>query len=111
MFRLLRVRGFWPVAAAALGAVAVALPSQPVAAQATKPPALQKPNEEAPGQPNPRLPNTGESLSERLDRSEGVIAPPPGVDPGMAVPPKEPGAGSNMPVIPPPAPGEVDRLK
>jgi hypothetical protein len=62
---------------------------------------LQKPEADAP-KPSPSLPSTGETLSERLDRSDGVIKPPAGVDPGMHVAPKDPNAGSNMPVIPPP---------
>ncbi len=62
---------------------------------------LQKPEADAP-KPSPSLPSTGETLSERLDRSDGVIKPPSGVDPGMQVAPKDPNAGSNMPVIPPP---------
>jgi hypothetical protein len=41
----------------------------------------------------------GEQLSQKLDRSEGVICPPPGVDPEIASPP--PGGGKT-PVIPPP---------
>jgi hypothetical protein len=98
-------------AAAFASIVVLALHGPPAIAQGTKPPALQKPNEQSPGEPNSRLPNTGENLSERLDRSEGVITPPAGVDPEMTVRPKEPGAGSTMPVIPPPAPGETDRFK
>lgn len=41
-----------------------------------------------------------ESLSDRLDRTDGVIRPPAGVDPQIQVPPPEPGA--RMPVIRPP---------
>jgi hypothetical protein len=42
-----------------------------------------------------------EAPSERLPRSaDGVICPPPGVDPEMAV--KPPRTGSRTPVIPPP---------
>ena len=62
---------------------------------------LQKPEADAP-KLSPSLPSTGETLSERLDRSDGVIKPPSGIDPGMQVAPKDPNAGSNMPVIPPP---------
>lgn len=63
-------------------------------------PSLQAPRPEA-SEPKPALPSTGENLSERLDRSGGVIRPPAGVDPEIRVPPKEPNAGT-MPVIPPP---------
>ena len=43
----------------------------------------------------------GETLSERLDRNSGVIHPPAGVDPGIAVPAPDPNPHST-PVIPPP---------
>ena len=42
---------------------------------------------------------TGSSLSEKLARSDGVICPPPGVDPDIRAPTPE---GGRMPVIPPP---------
>lgn len=40
------------------------------------------------------------SLSRRLDRSGGIIKPPPTTDRDVIAPPNE--AQSNMPVIPPP---------
>ena len=43
----------------------------------------------------------GETLSETLDRTDGVIKPPP-VDPEMAAPP--PTLDTRTPVIKPPAP-------
>ncbi len=43
----------------------------------------------------------GETLSERLDRNSGVIHPPAGMDPGMAVQVPDPHPNST-PVIPPP---------
>jgi|SRR5262245_43615226 hypothetical protein len=45
-------------------------------------------------------PNSG-NLSDRLDRSQGVIKPPQGVDPGMHAPAPDPGS-QRTPVIPPP---------
>src|SRR5690242_10229655 len=42
----------------------------------------------------------GTNLSERLDRSQGVIAPPQNVDPAMRVVP--PSTSDKIPVIPPP---------
>ena len=41
-----------------------------------------------------------ESLGKTLDRTDGVLHPPQGLDPGVAIPP--PSTGSKMPVIPPP---------
>jgi len=59
----------------------------------------------------PRLETEGQSprdsLSDRLDRSDGVIRPPAGVDPQMQVPP--PDQGSRTPVIPPPGTPGGDR--
>lgn len=48
----------------------------------------------------PASPQPG-SLSEKLDRSEGVIKPPAGVDPDIQKPAPAPNP-SLMPVIPPP---------
>jgi hypothetical protein len=83
-------------------------------AQAVTPPTLQKPDPDAAtpeaGKPAASaLPSTGENLSQRLEASGGVIKPPEGVDPGIKAPPKDPGAGSTMPVIPPPGSPGGDR--
>lgn len=43
---------------------------------------------------------SSEPLGDRLDRSNGIIRPPAGVDPGLTQPP--PQSGSRTPVIPPP---------
>jgi len=43
---------------------------------------------------------TGQSLSEQLARSDGVICPPADVDTDIKAP--TPPTGNNMPVIPPP---------
>ena len=40
-----------------------------------------------------------EHLSDKLARTDGVICPPPGLDPDIRAPTPN---GSNMPVIPPP---------
>ena len=42
---------------------------------------------------------TGSSLSEKLASSDGVICPPPGIDPDIRAPTPE---GGRMPVMPPP---------
>ena len=53
------------------------------------------------GRPSGR---SNETLSEKLERTEGVVCPPTGVDPEITVPP--PGGG-RTPVIPPPgSPGD-----
>jgi hypothetical protein len=55
-----------------------------------------------PGTPAPEGQTTGQSrepLGDKLARSEGVLCPPPGVDPEMRAPTPE---GGNTPVIPPP---------
>jgi hypothetical protein len=44
----------------------------------------------------------GGTLTDKLNRTDGVIAPPGNVDPEMRQAPP-PGAGQNMPVIPPSA--------
>ena len=44
-------------------------------------------------------PSGGNDLSDKLARSNGVICPPPGVDPGMRMPPPQGGA---LKVVPPP---------
>jgi hypothetical protein len=41
----------------------------------------------------------GNDLSDKLAHSNGVICPPPGVDPGMGVPPPQ---GGTLRVVPPP---------
>jgi hypothetical protein len=56
---------------------------------------LRLPNGSAPQSSGP--PN--QTLSEKLERTDGVVCPPPGIDPEIAVPP--PGGGQT-PVIPPP---------
>ena len=71
--------------------------AQPTAPSAA--PTLQAPNPDA-AKPSPTLPSTGETLSERLDRSDGVIRPPSVGDSEIRVPPKE--NTGTMPVIPPP---------
>ena len=99
----------WGAAIAALALVlGVSLATVRVAPAQTdtrSAPALERPSAEA-EKPSSALPSTGESLSERLDRSDGVIKPPSGIDREMHVAPKDSGAGSNMPVIPPPAGGQ-----
>lgn len=51
-----------------------------------------------------------ETLSERLDRTDGVIAPPQGIDPGIRAPAPDPNPGTT-PVIPPPGTPGGDMTK
>ena len=72
--RLRRVRSGWLIAGfGALLAVAQAAHAQPAT-----PPTLQQPAPDAQKPTSPSLPPSGDNLSEKLDRSNGVIAPPGG---------------------------------
>jgi hypothetical protein len=52
-----------------------------------------------------------ESLSNQLERNEGVIQPPRGIDPGIDVPAPNPNPGTT-PVIPPPgSPGNPSDVR
>lgn len=98
----------------------VALPSAAVLGQAppspaNPPSATAPPNIERPKQnctPTETLPQEGtlaprsnttgqanEALTDKLAKSDGVLCPPPGVDPEMHAPTPQ---GGPMPVIPPP---------
>jgi hypothetical protein len=87
--------GWLPVAV-----LAVALAGSPSWAQTTD--RDRQPKSETEGQAPP-----AGNPSDRLERSDGVIRPPAGVDPQIQVPPPEPGA--RMPVIPPPGTPGGDR--
>ena len=75
------------------GVLAAVLAGSPSWAQSTAPDRDRQPKSETEGQ-------SRESLSDRLDRTDGVIRPPRDVDPQIQVPPPE--HGSRTPVIPPP---------
>ena len=66
----------------------------------------QKPSAAAPAQIVPedtapgRSGSSQEPLGKKLDRTDGVIHPLPGVDPGLTISP--PHAQGTMPVLPPP---------
>ena len=51
------------------------------------------------GPPPPGSPAQAESLSDELSRTDGVIKPPPAVDPEMVEPPPD-GGSARTPVIP-----------
>ena len=80
--------------AAAVGCLLAAVVT--AAAQAPTADRDRQPRSETEGQAPP-----APDPSHQLDRSQGVIRPPGGVDPGMPVAPPEPGS-QRTPVIPPP---------
>ena len=64
-------------------------------------PAAETPPKTVPEDTRPgRSGSSQEPLGKKLNRTDGVLHPPRGVDPGVAIPP--PTTGSSMPVIPPP---------
>ena len=68
------------------------------------------PGQNAPGQFDSQVRKGDQNLSDRLDRSGGVIRPPGNVDPEMHVPP--PATGDKMPVVPAPgSPGGDPSVK
>jgi hypothetical protein len=70
---------------------------------------MQRPDNGAPKN-SPDLPATGEDLSHRLDRSQGVIKPPADVDPEIQKPHGD--VHAPMPVITPPgSPGGDQRMQ
>jgi len=59
---------------------------------------------------NEPSPKDADTLSRKLDNSNGVISPPPQVDPGMSVQP--PSDAGSMRVIPPPgSPGRNSNVQ
>ena len=74
--------------------------ASPGVALAAEPGPNTAPGQNAPGQFDSQARNGAQNLSDRLDRSGGVIRPPDNVDPGMHVPP--PATGDKMPVVPAP---------
>jgi hypothetical protein len=103
----------WP--ALALVAFGVCLSSAIVLAQAPAPtsPSAPTPDTSTPADPrqDPRSTGSarpGETLSERLDRSDGVIRPAPNITPDNTIRPPDTGT---TPVIPPPgSPGGDPRI-
>ena len=86
-------------------ATAVLLASTAASGQGASPNASSRDAQEQ--KPQPQGPGT---LSERLDRSNGVIRPPAHVDPEIHVTP--PAVGNKMPMVPPPGtPGADPTVK
>jgi hypothetical protein len=62
-------------------------------------------------QPSSPKNEVGKPLGDTLAQSDGVLCPPPGIDPGMHAPTPNPPQGA-MPVIPPPgSPGGDPRVR
>jgi hypothetical protein len=88
-------------------AIAVVISTSVAHAQSERPvPPSASPSTRGECTPGPDSPQPGGNettgsrpLSDRLAQSKGVICPPTGIDPGIAVPPV---GGGRMPVIPPP---------
>ena len=90
-----------------LPVVAVLIATMTTASHAQLPPPQQteQPPSTAGAAPEPGPPsseaNKTQSLSKQLEQGEGVIAPPPGIDPHLKKPTPE-DFKSDMPIIPPP---------
>jgi hypothetical protein len=82
----------------------------PVAAFAAEPIPNASPGQNAPSQFDSQARKGDQNLSDRLDRSGGVIHPPGNVDPEIHVAP--PATGDKMPVVPAPgSPGGDPSVK
>jgi hypothetical protein len=96
-----------PGVAAAIAGWLLVVPCQAAPAQPSPdpvPPPQTVPEDTMPG----RSGSSSAPLGDKLDRTDGVIHPPPGVDPEMRLLPPPAGPGST-PVIPPPGtPGSPD---
>jgi hypothetical protein len=97
MANLIRIwAAMWVLAVCAVSAAAQPRPTSPS-------------DQNAPAQFDSQAQTKDQSLSERLDRSDGVIRPR-NVDPEMRVPP--PASADKMPVVPPPgSPGGDSSLR
>lgn len=82
------------------GAITLLLATVPVAAQSPQPPPPPPPAG-TPDQPKSPDSRNGESLSDTLGRTDGVLRPPPTPDSEIRVPAPVPDPGTT-PVIPPP---------
>lgn len=101
-----------PFAAAAFLSVALNVPASAQGEPTPDPPSPtiprppQTPSPTPPQQPVPPQPpgiapaNPGETLSEKLDRGDGVLKPPPVGSPEIVVPP--PDNNAKIKIIPPP---------
>src|SRR5262245_22804953 len=100
-----RLTGAPVLIALSLGVASAAL------AQSTSSGPNKAPDQNAPSHFDSQAGNErDQNLSQRLDRSDGVIHPPGHVDPEMRIAP--PATGDKMPVVPPPgAPGGDQSVK
>lgn len=116
-------RRSWTLAAAlvagSLATGALAQGSSPSTQPPVLPPVLPSPQNNAtipekiaPEEPSSTGSTAGSdaSLSEKLERSDGVIRPPAGVAPDMTVPAPVPNPGTTRVIPPPGSPGGNPRL-
>ena len=92
-----------PIVLATMLVSTTALAQTPSAPQRSQDgaPTLPPPSEQVPERIRPQTDGSGGTLSDKLERSDGVIKPPTGVDPEIrTIPPGN--TGSEMPVIKPP---------
>ena len=95
------------------GVAVAALAGGRAGAAAQTRPAPEIPQSDTQGQPDPRQDprSTGavgqspQTLSEKLDRTDGVIRPPTDIAPDMSVPAPDPNPGTTRVIPPPGAPG------
>jgi hypothetical protein len=96
---------------AVVAAAAWTMVAYSVAETLNSPPGIDRPAETVSPQtvPEPVEPgfsgSSSEPLSDRLDRSRGVLHPPGGVDPGLTQSPPPSGPNSTPEIAPPGTPG------
>jgi len=107
------------VRACAIGGAGLLMASLALAQTPVQPrdPNLPDPKTTIPEKIRPGEPDTtgsigsGENLSNRLSRSEGVIKPRRGIDPEIEVPAPVPNPGTTLVVPPPGSPGGDQRIR
>jgi hypothetical protein len=95
------------------GVAVAALAGGMAGAAAQTRPTPEIPQSDTQGQPDPRqdprstgaVGQSSQTLSEKLDRTDGVIRPPTDIAPDMSVPAPDPNPGTTRVIPPPGAPG------
>lgn len=91
---------------------APAQPAPPAQLPETVPDATEPPGQTMPADPAPDAggDNPPSSLTEKLERNDGVLKPPTGIDPEIREPIPE-DFNSSMPVIPPPNQSQENQIE